>query len=217
MFADALTLAGAAALIFFLRVIGVALGTVRVLLMNRGLELWSAALGFFEVLVYVVAIGAVVQDLTDVPVLLSYCLGFSVGTIVGIRIERRMALGYVGLRAISVERAREIADALRAAGFGATLSWGEGRDGRVGIVQTVVPRKHAARATAVIHEVDPDAFLVVDEARAVTRGWLPGATGEGPPLPRASAIGRGVAAERPVREERPQAAESSISRPSTNR
>ncbi len=217
MFADALTLAGAAALIFFLRVVGVALGTVRVLLMNRGLELWSAALGFFEVLVYVVAIGAVVQDLTDVPVLLSYCLGFSVGTIVGIRIERRMALGYVGVRAISVDRAREIADALRAAGFGATLSWGEGRDGRVGIVQTVVARKHAERATAVIHAVDPEAFLVVDEARAVTRGWLPGATGEGPALPRSAPGANTKPRERAAAEGRAQAAESSLSRPSTNR
>jgi|GEM_PF-390850 uncharacterized protein YebE (UPF0316 family) len=183
---EGLAVAATALGIFALRVVGVALGTVRVLLTNRGLELWSAVLGFAEVLVYVVAIGAVVRDLTDWPALLAYCSGFSVGTIVGIRIERRLAVGYVNVRAVSPRRAREVAAALRAEGFGATLSWGEGRDGRVGIVHTLAPRKHAARVTALVQQVDPDAFLVVDEARAVARGWLPGAAAEGPPAPQAA-------------------------------
>lgn len=98
---EGLAVAATALGIFALRVVGVALGTVRVLLTNRGLELWSAVLGFAEVLVYVVAIGAVVRDLTDWPALLAYCSGFSVGTIVGIRIERRLAVGYVNVRAVS--------------------------------------------------------------------------------------------------------------------
>lgn len=198
--------AGTALGIFGLRVVGVALGTVRVLLTNRGLELWSATLGFLEVLVYVVAIGAVVRDLTDWPALLAYCSGFSVGTIVGIRIERRLAVGYVNVRAVSPTRARELADALRGEGFGATLSWGEGRDGRVGIVHTLVPRKHAGRVMALVQSVDPDAFLVVDEARAVARGWLPGAAGEGPAVPQTSGVD-----SRPASSRRRSAESSSAS------
>ena len=54
-------------LIFALRVLGVALSTIRVLLMTRGMKQASAVLGFFEVLVYAVAIGKVVQDLTNIP------------------------------------------------------------------------------------------------------------------------------------------------------
>lgn len=170
---ELLELAGAVILIFLIRILGTAIGTLRLLLMNRGMEWWTAVTGFFEVLVYVVGVGWVVKDLTNIPILLSYCLGFSVGSIVGLRIERRMALGFVNLRAISREHGKALAAALHKAGYGATFSHGEGRDGSVGIVNTVVPRKATARILKLVHEVDANAFVVVDEARAVTRGWLP--------------------------------------------
>jgi uncharacterized protein YebE (UPF0316 family) len=180
---EILQLAGAALLLFFVRIIGTALGTVRTLMMNRGMELWSAVLGFGEIFVYVVGLGAVVNDLGNIAMLMGYCLGFSVGMVVGMRMEKRMALGHVSLRIISREKPEDVAGELHAAGFGATLSWGEGRDGSVGIINTVVQRKHAKRATELVQKVDPGAFMVSDEARAVTRGWLPGATSPFPPLP----------------------------------
>jgi uncharacterized protein YebE (UPF0316 family) len=185
---DIIALAGALALIFSIRILGTAIGTVRLLLMNRGMEIWTAVMGFFEVLVYVVGVGWVVKDLTNIPILLSYCLGFSVGSIVGLRIERRMALGYVNLRAISRVKGKELTAALHESGYGATFSHGEGRDGSVGIVNTVIPRKHSAKALKLVHKIDPEAFVVVDEARAVTRGWLPTALSPYPPIGAANSI-----------------------------
>jgi uncharacterized protein YebE (UPF0316 family) len=163
---------GAAFLIFVLRVFGVALATVRTLFMTRGMELWSAVLGFFEVLVYVVAIGVVVNDLDNIPNVLGYCLGFSVGTVLGIRIERRLALGYVTVHVISASKGREVADALRTAGFGATLMWGEGRAGTVAMIDSVVTRKDAVAAADVAHSADRNAFVAVEQTSAVDRGWL---------------------------------------------
>jgi hypothetical protein len=84
--------------IFVLRVLGVAISTIRVLLMTRGLKLASAVLGFVEVLVYALAIGKVVQDLTNIPFLLSYCFGFSVGTLLGMRLEEQLAIGFATIR-----------------------------------------------------------------------------------------------------------------------
>lgn len=183
---EALIYAGAVLLVFLLRLFGVAVGTVRLLLTNRGSELWSGVLGFVEILVYVVGMGVVVRDLTDIGLLMSYCLGFSFGTILGIRIEQRMALGIVNLRAISRTKAQEMASALREAGFGATLSHGEGRDGTVGIVTATVQRKHARRAMDLVQQADPEAFLVADEARAVARGWMPSGASVFPANPAAA-------------------------------
>jgi uncharacterized protein YebE (UPF0316 family) len=180
---EVLQLAGAALLLFSVRIVGTALGTVRTLMMNRGMEMWSGVLGFGEIFVYVVGLGAVVNDLGNIAMLMGYCLGFSVGMVVGMRMEKRMALGHVSLRIISRDQPEDVVGELHAAGFGATLSWGEGRDGRVGIINTVVQRKHARRATDLVQKVDPGAFMVSDEARAVTRGWLPGATSPAPSLP----------------------------------
>jgi uncharacterized protein YebE (UPF0316 family) len=163
----------AALIIFTLRVFGVAIGTLRTLLMARGVLGWSAALGFFEVLVYVLAIGVVVQDLTNVVNLVAYCGGFSAGTILGIQAESRMALGFVTLRTFSAESSRAVAQALRDGGFGATLNWGEGLRGPVGVVSTVVPRRRARTAHDIILGVDPDAFIIADDTLTVARGWMP--------------------------------------------
>ena len=163
---------GGALLIFVLRIVGVTLATLRTLLMTRGMELSSAVLGFFEVLVYVVAIGAVVNDLNNIPNVLGYCLGFSVGTVVGIRLERRLALGYVTVHAISTEKGRQVAEALRDAGFGATLTWGEGRSGQVAMIDSVVARKDALAAADVVHSADVDAFVVIEHTSSVDRGWM---------------------------------------------
>ena len=169
---DYLETAAAALFVFGIRIVGVGLSTVRILVTARGHEWRAATLGFFETVVYVIAIGAVVQNLTNPPIFLAYCFGFSAGTILGMRVERRMVGGFASVRAISPTKAAEVAQALRDSGFGATLSWGEGRDGTVGVVQTIVPRKRSKEAVNKVHAIDQDAFLVVDEARAVMRGWL---------------------------------------------
>lgn len=160
------------AAIFGLRVLGVGAGTVRVLLITRGEQFWSLILGAVEVLVYVLAIGAVVQDLSNLPNLVAYIGGFMAGTVVGMHIERKMAIGYITLRAMSVAKGRDIAAALHEAGFGATLTWGEGRYGPVGVVTAVVPRRQSNRAAAIIRTTDPNAFIVSDETRRVEAGWF---------------------------------------------
>ena len=97
--------------IFILRVLGISLSTVRILLMTRGRKLLSAALGFFEVLVYAVAIGKVVQDLNNIPNLISYCLGFSAGTLLGMLLEERIAIGFATIRVISPGQSQQVAEA----------------------------------------------------------------------------------------------------------
>lgn len=164
----------AAGLVFVLRILSAALASVRMLVMARGHESAASILSFFDALVYVVSLGFVVSDLTNVSIVVAYCAGFAVGTAVGIRVEERLALGVVTLRIITRERGPEISSGLRETGLGATLSWGEGRDGPVSIVQSVVPRRHTGHAHQVIRTIDPNAFVVADEARAVTAGWMQG-------------------------------------------
>jgi uncharacterized protein YebE (UPF0316 family) len=116
-------------LILILRVIGVTLATIRVLIMMRGKKLPAASIGFFEVLVYALAIGQVVNDLSNVWNLFGYCLGFALGTLVGMWLEERLALGYASVRIVSRYKGHAVADAIRDAGYGATVEWGQGRNG----------------------------------------------------------------------------------------
>lgn len=167
-----LSILAAAGLIFVLRLLGVAIGTLRFLVMMRGLKLASAALGFFEVLVYVIAIGKVVNDLGNVWNVLGYCLGFSAGTVVGMWLDERYVLGFANVRIVTRKSGQAVASAIHAAGYGATVEWGSGRDGPVAIVTAMVRRKEISDLFALADGADPGAFVTVEEARAVRRGFL---------------------------------------------
>ena len=165
-------LLGAALLIFLLRVIGVALSTIRVLVMMRGQKLLSVVLGFFEVLVYVIAIGQVVNNLSNIWNILGYCLGFSAGTLIGMWLDERLVLGFANVRIVSRYKSQRVAEAIRDAGYGATVEWGTGRGGSVGIVMATVRRSEVPEVFKVADKVDSSAFVTVEEARMVRRGYM---------------------------------------------
>lgn len=159
-------------IIFVLRVIGVTLATIRVLIMMRGRKLTSASIGFFEVLVYVLAIGQVVSDLANVWNLIGYSLGFAVGTLVGMWLEEQLAMGFASVRIVSKYKGCALADAIRDAGYGATVEWGQGRSGTVGLVVATVRRKEVDAVCNLADQVDPSAFVTVEEMRTIRGGYM---------------------------------------------
>jgi uncharacterized protein YebE (UPF0316 family) len=158
--------------IFVLRVLGVSLSTVRFLLMTRGRKLLSAVFGFFQTLVYAVAIGKVVQDLNNIPNLISYCLGFSVGTLLGMWLEERIAIGFATIRVISLGRNHQVAEAIRHAGYGVTEGMAHGKEGIVGTIKTVVRRRDVEAVCEIIYRCAPDAFITIEDTQKVKHGYL---------------------------------------------
>jgi uncharacterized protein YebE (UPF0316 family) len=167
-----------ALLIFLLRVIDVSMGTVRTLTVVSGKVRLSVILGFFEVLVWVVAISQVLAVAGRQPVLLlAYSAGFATGNAVGIWIERRLALGRRVLRIISMNRGDEIAAALRAGGQAVTTFRGEGRDGPRTLLYLLAERRQVSPVIAAARELDPDLFFVVEPVYESREMPLPRATG----------------------------------------
>ena len=163
---------GAFLIIFILRIVNVTLSTIRMLVMMRGKKALSASIGFFEVLVYVLAIGPVINNLSNVWNLLGYCLGFAIGTLAGMRLEEWMALGYASVRIVSKDMGYVVAQAIRNAGYGATVEGGQGRDGAVDVVNATVRRKEVGAVCALTDQIDPSAFVTVEETRTIRRGTM---------------------------------------------
>lgn len=159
-------------LIFLARLVNVSMATVRTLLGMRGQKGLSTAIGFFESLIFILAISQVLQDVGNVWNVLGYCGGFAAGTLVGLVIEEKLAMGYAIVRAISQDYGAEIASALREAGYGVTEMAGEGLAGRVHVVTTVVKRRNIPAIMALVSGVDEAAFVTVDDANRVYRGHL---------------------------------------------
>jgi len=99
--------------IFVMRICDVTLGTIRLILLTRGQKYYAAVLGFFEVLIFLVAISAVLRSSDSVWNVLGYCSGFAVGNIVGVTIEERIALGYSLIRIFTSDKGAEIAQVFR--------------------------------------------------------------------------------------------------------
>ena len=77
---DAFAFAVLPALIFLARVVDVSLGTLRVILVSKGIRALAPVVGFFEVIVWLAAIGQIMNRLDNIWCFAAYALGFSTGT-----------------------------------------------------------------------------------------------------------------------------------------
>lgn len=159
------------ALIFLARMADVSLGTMRMLMLVKGRRLPAAAIGFFEVLIYVNALGRVVNQLDRWEYLLVYALGFACGNYLGIVLEERMALGYVGAEVVVRANSDALIGHLRANGYGVTVSEGWGKDGPKDILTIITKRKQMPQLIDLINSHDSNSFTIVMDARKTMGGF----------------------------------------------
>lgn len=158
--------------IFFARIIDVSLGTVRMILVIRG-DRWIAALiGFFEIMVYVTALGKVIGALQEPEKLILYCLGFATGVVVGSWIEERIALGYRGLQVTTSVDNHYLVDCLRDQGHAVTTWQAMGLEGPKVVLSMLLKRKTAWKVADQIREQDENAFIVFFEPTSFAGGFI---------------------------------------------
>jgi uncharacterized protein YebE (UPF0316 family) len=157
--------------IFALRVGDMSLDTVRVLFVMRGRKKLAWILGFFQSLIFVIAISSVLTHLNNPLNVIGYAAGFATGNVVGILIEERLAIGHILLTIISSTRGASIADHLRSSGFGVTEVGARGKDGAVSVLHCSVMRKDIDNVETIILETDPQAFTTSGDVRSVRRGF----------------------------------------------
>lgn len=162
-FLQTLSPAVGALLIFFLRLINYTMDTLRIMLTMRDKKLLSWVLGFFESILFVVVMGAVLNDLDDVLKIAAYAGGFATGNVVGMLIEKRLAIGYSHISIISREQGKQIAGVLREHDFAVTEIPAQGRDGKVTLLNCSVQRKLSADVERLALELDPEAFITVED------------------------------------------------------
>lgn len=163
-------------IIFFARICDVTLGTIRIILVARGKRNIAPFLGFFEVLIWIVAIGQLVQHIHSVTAYLMYAAGFATGNYVGMWLEDKIALGMVIVRIILSQGGDELARALHDNGFGVTFYDGEGSNGPVKLIFTIVPRKSLETVKSIIHQYHPSAFISIEDIRSTQAGVFPAQT-----------------------------------------
>ncbi|KUK70373.1 MAG: hypothetical protein XD89_0418 [Anaerolineae bacterium 49_20] len=160
-----------ALIIFVLRVVNITMDTLRIMLTMRNMKWISWILGFFETILFVIAMGAVLDNLDNVLYIVAYAAGFATGNVVGMEIEKRLALGYSQISIISRAHGPEIAKALREHDFAVTEIPAQGKDGTVLLLHCSVQRKKVGEVQKAILDVDPNAFLTVEDIILQRHGY----------------------------------------------
>ena len=96
-------------------------------------------------------------------------LGFATGNLVGIAVERKIALGFMILRVFTRTAGRTLTERLRAMGQPVTVFQGEGMRGPVDELYIACRRRNLSRILSIVHEEDPESFYITEMARDVCR------------------------------------------------
>jgi uncharacterized protein YebE (UPF0316 family) len=154
-----------------MRVTDMSLDTLRVLFVIRGRKSLAWIMGFFQSALWVVAITSVLSNLDNLWNVIGYAGGFATGNVVGMLIEERLAIGHGHLRIISSRRGKAVAEAIRDAGYAVTELPGHGKDGTVSVISCSVKRRDIDNVQSAVYEIDPEAFITVEDIRPLHRGY----------------------------------------------
>jgi len=150
-------------LIFTSRILDVSFGTLRIIFLAKSKKSLVPLFGFFEVLIWLVAITQIMKNLTNLFYYIVYAGGFAMGSFVGMYIEEKLAIGTLLVRIITSTDSTQLVKLLKSNGFGVTVTDGEGARGPVKVIFTIIKRKNKQQVIELINQYNPKAFYTIDE------------------------------------------------------
>lgn len=157
-------------LIFFARIMDQTIGTMRLIFLAKGMKYLAPFLGFFEVIIWLLAIGQIMQHMDNWISYVAYGAGFATGNYIGMMLEEKLSLGTVIIRVILSKQSPELINELKAQDFGLTLVDAEGSKGSVKVVFSIIRRKELPNFIETLHRYNPNAFYTVEDVKSAREG-----------------------------------------------
>ncbi len=158
-------------IIFIINIVYVTFFTIRMILTLKGYRYIAAGVSTVEILIYVLGLGLVLDNLNEIQNLIAYALGYGCGVIIGTKIEEKLALGYITVNVITADEDKQLPRILRDHGYGVTDWSANGLEGNRSALQILTPRKYELKLYATIKELDPKAFIISYEPKAIHGGF----------------------------------------------
>ncbi len=165
-------------LIFFSRIMDVSFGTIRIVMVSKGHKFWAPFLGFFEILIWLIAISRIFENLDNWTCYFAYAAGFATGNYVGLLIEEKLAFGIVKLQIITRREAGELISNLKEAGYGITHHNAKGSNQNVSIIYSIIKRSEIKKVENIIKTTNPKAFYSIEDVKFVNEGIFPISNGK---------------------------------------
>ncbi|MBS1543558.1 MAG: hypothetical protein JST14_08000 [Bacteroidetes bacterium] len=153
------------ALIFLARVAEVSTNTIRIIYMLGGRRSMATILGFFEALIWLIAIRQVFQHIDNWPSYIAYPGGFAAGIYVGMIIEDRIAYGKVIVRIITPKEVNALLKYLHQSRIRFTKVSASGADGNENLIFTVLKREKLPDLIQTLASLLPTAFYTIETVK----------------------------------------------------
>ena len=159
-------------LLLILQLVYVPMLALRTISMVKKLRVLTAFFGFLESIVYVFGLAIVFTGEQSMVEMLVYAIGFSLGLIVGIEIERKIAIGYISFLVNINNKNEKLIHALRENGYGVTVFSGEGRDSTRYRLDILTRRNQEKQLMAIIEQYEPNSFVLAYEPTRFKGGFM---------------------------------------------
>jgi uncharacterized protein YebE (UPF0316 family) len=160
-------------LIFFARISDVSINTIRIIYVLGGRRLTATILGFFESLIWLMAIRQIFEHMDNWLCYVAYPAGFASGIFVGMIIEERIAYGKVIVRIITRRDIAQLLEYLNSRKTRYTHVNAIGPSGHENLVFTVLERENLDQLLLTLKEILPSAFYTVEKVnRAAESGTI---------------------------------------------
>jgi uncharacterized protein YebE (UPF0316 family) len=160
-------------LIFFARIVDVSFGTLRIIFVSRSMKRLAVLVGFFESLIWLIAVSQIIQNMSNIVTYFAFAAGFATGNFVGIWLEGKIAVGLLCVRAITRDDATKMVEFLKNKSYGVTTFSARGVQGRVRLLYMVIKRRELQDLIRIIKDHDPKAFISIEDVRDVNEGYFP--------------------------------------------
>jgi uncharacterized protein YebE (UPF0316 family) len=159
-------------MIFVARILDVSIGTLRLIYISKGYRLIAPLLGFFEVIIWLIAIRQIMEHLDNYACYVAYGLGFAAGNYIGMLIDDWLSIGHVIIRVFVRKESEGVINSLRDASYAVTALNAEGMTGPIRVFLCIMKRKNLKSALQLINQNDPHAFYTVEDLGSVKEGYF---------------------------------------------
>ena len=164
-------------LIFFGKILEVTIGTLRMVMINRGERVKGSLVAFFEISLWLFVTGTVLSGFIenlDVIRWLVFGVAFALGNYLGSWLESKLAFGLSSIQVIVPcdSACTTLVDELRGNGFAVTVLEGQGKDGPREVLILHLKRKRIPTAIGIVKSRLKDAMITINDIRVVSGGFI---------------------------------------------
>ena len=160
--------------IFLARIIDVSISTFRTMIMVRKKSIFTPILAFCEVFIWFIAARkALNTNIDSILIPIFYSLGYATGTYIGGCLSRKFIKNINSIEVTTSRNNMKLINGLRREGYAVSVislknNYREKKD----LLIVDVKSKNTQEAVRLIKELDPKAFIVVQDTKIVHNGYI---------------------------------------------